>query len=398
MPTSVPARPHRREAPWHEAPSTAAILLFLLMPVLVPGSSLNAQSRYVAFGDSITAGVGAEDDRGYPPRLEEMLQENNPGTTVENQGVPGETTVEGLTRIEEVLEAGQGTILLMEGTNDVSQSISSETIVFNLEEIARKTESAGWEIVHATVIPRRPDSSSPRKLQINGNLNRALRASVGARGLELADPFEVFGSTPDRFDRLYSDDPNDRVGHPNGEGYELMAEVFRDVILGVDSVPPVPSFLRPEPGADEVPPDTTIEVEIRDFGAGIDLSETELRLEGREVPSEVSGDSDHVRLVYRPSEPLSGRVSVELLSRDLASPPNRVDREVSSFLIEGAELLQGDLDGSHRVDGADLVLFALRFGTRRGDPGFDADADFNDDGAIEGEDLAILAANFGQSD
>lgn len=355
-----------------------------------------AQPRYLAFGDSVTAGTGDESGLGYPPRLEELLQAEQPGATVESAGVAGETTAEGLSRIEGELDGEPGVVLLMEGTNDVSRGISPETAVFNLEEMARKSAAAGWEVLHATVIPRRAGGSTPSEFQRNLRMNRRLRSSAGTRGLDLADPFQVFGSTPDVFDRFYSDDPDDWVGHPNGEGYELMAEVFRDVLVGIDTVPPVPGPVRPAPGAEGVPATTTVEVELWDFGAGIDLLNTELLVDGTVVPADVTGGGRKARLIYTPAAPLDGEVGVRLRSRDVAAPVNTMDREVTRFVIEGAEVVEGDLDGSGRVDGLDLIRFGRRFGARRGEARYDAAADFDGDGAIDGEDLAVLASNFGR--
>jgi len=371
--------------------------LLVLLVLLSIAPAVRAQTRYVAFGDSITAGVEDETGQGYPPRLEELLQSSDPGATVEKQGVPGETTSEGLARIDDVLDDTPAVLLLMEGTNDVSRGVSPETSVFNLEQIASKSEAIGWSVVHATVIPRRAGASTEHELQLNGGFNRRLRSSVGTRGLDLVDPFEVFGSTPNVFDRYYSDDPADWVGHPNGAGYELLAEIFRDVLVGVDAVPPVPGPILPAPGSDGVAADSTVEVELWDFGTGIDVFQTVLLVNGSEVVTEISGSGRHAQLVYRPAQPLSGEVSVRLRSRDLASPVNTVDRVVSRFLIEGAEVVQGDLDGSGRIDGVDLVRFARRFGARLGDPRYLSDADFDDDGAIDGSDLAVLAANFGRT-
>lgn len=56
---------------------------------------------------------------------------------------------------------------------------------------------------------------------------------------------------------------------------------------------------------------------------------------------------------------------------------------------------RGDVDGSGRVDGVDLVRLALAFGAREGEPRYDGAADVNGDGVVDGFDLAILAEFFG---
>ena len=56
---------------------------------------------------------------------------------------------------------------------------------------------------------------------------------------------------------------------------------------------------------------------------------------------------------------------------------------------------RGDLDGSGRVDIADLVRLALAFGARTGEEHFDAEADINGDGIVDGFDLNILSEFFG---
>jgi hypothetical protein len=75
---------------------------------------------------------------------------------------------------------------------------------------------------------------------------------------------------------------------------------------------------------------------------------------------------------------------------------NRVDRVVMTFQVTGSEL-DGDLDSSGRVDGVDLVMFARAFGATPAEIRYLPDADFNRDDVIDGEDLAVLASNFGQS-
>jgi len=54
-----------------------------------------------------------------------------------------------------------------------------------------------------------------------------------------------------------------------------------------------------------------------------------------------------------------------------------------------------DLDGTRRVDGGDLSILALAFGTLEGEERYNAIADLNNDGAIDGNDLGILASVWG---
>lgn len=359
-----------------------------------------AAVRYLAFGDSITAGVGDDPSRsepGYPPRLETLLRDAGIDAEVENHGVGAERTPEGLTRIDSVLAGGGDVLLLMEGSNDVSRNISMETTRFNLNQMALKAERQGLEAVQATLIPRIPWASVDSKNIFNQRLNELIRNMAGGRGRKLADNFEVFGSTPNAFDRLYIQDAVDRVGHPNADGYDLMARTFSEVVQGIDTVPPVTGVMNPRMDERNVPPSTRIDVDVWDFGEGIDLAATSLLVNGQVVDAVPGGDSRLATFRYQPPEPLSGVVRIGLRSRDLTVPANTVDRQVSRFVVAGTAFLDGDLDESGRVDGADLVEFGRHFGSVLGGGNYDRDSDFNGDGFIDGNDLAILAANFGRS-
>jgi len=368
--------------------------------LLLLAGAVSAQTRYVAFGDSITAGVGDDPDRpeaGYPPRLEDLLNEAGHDAVVINQGVGGEKTDEGMSRIDSVLDEGGDVLLLMEGSNDLSRFYSIETTLFNLDAMASRAESRGWTAVQATVIPRIPSARVDPENISNQKLNQRIREQAGTAGRDVVDNFEVFLATPHRFETHYLIDPEDHVGHPNALGYDLMAATFFDVLTGVDSVPPVPGPINPSNGAVEISPGATVRVDVWDFGEGIDLSSTSLVINGVEVNAELTGGERQAQLLYRPPRPLQGTVSVELHSQDLATPPNATDREIASFDIVGAGSDGfGDIDGDGRVDGLDLVMLARAFGAARGNSRYVRDADLDASGTVDGQDLAILASNFGQ--
>ncbi len=89
---------------------------------IIPHPSLN-KNEYIGFGDSITYGYldyQEAPEEGYIPRLEAVLNENYGNSTVINEGWPGEITINGLGRIDDVLSNHSAQyLLLMEGTNDV---------------------------------------------------------------------------------------------------------------------------------------------------------------------------------------------------------------------------------------------------------------------------------------
>ncbi|HVS03019.1 MAG TPA: GDSL-type esterase/lipase family protein [Thermoanaerobaculia bacterium] len=358
---------------------------------------------YLAFGDSITLGVGFDDcscqcreDCGYPARLQEMLQEAGIDAMVTNAGIGGESTPEGLARIDTLLP-GHEVLLLMEGSNDISLQISPETTVFNLDQMATRAERQGLSVVHATLIPRIPAATRDPDNDVNQLVAWGVRHLAYDTERLLADPFEVFGSVPDPFDTLYSDVPDDPVGHPNPAGFDVLAETFFNVLEERDQVPPVLGLVDPPDGSEGVPADAELVVQLFDFGEGIDISATDLLVDGRAVGASVEGDSGNLTLTFRPSEPLAGFVEVGYRSRDLATPPNSVERQVARLVIEGTTLLSADLDRDGRVDGADLVRLARAFGSGLGQARYDPVADLDSSGVVDGQDLAILASQFGES-
>jgi hypothetical protein len=52
--------------------------------------------------------------------------------------------------------------------------------------------------------------------------------------------------------------------------------------------------------------------------------------------------------------------------------------------------IEGDLNGDGKVDQADVVLFQQAYGSVRGDPNYNPDADFDGDGRVTVNDLRIL--------
>ncbi len=98
----------------------------------------------VTFGDSLTAGVAG---RSYPADLEDLLNANGYRYRVDNQGVSGDTTTDGLARIDNVIAAHPALVILEFGGNDGLRGIPVESTKKNLEEMIMRLKQANIPIV-----------------------------------------------------------------------------------------------------------------------------------------------------------------------------------------------------------------------------------------------------------
>ncbi len=362
---------------------------------------------FLAFGDSITAGVGdPETPGGYPVRLERLLRDGGlKAAVVENHGQSGESTSQGLSRLGGVLARGGDGLLLMEGTNDITLvargELSLETVLANLLTMADRADAAGIRPVLATVIPRIPAARQDSDNVHNRVFAWEMRERAFLTGRSLVDNFEALDPEvePEVFSTLYASIPNDGVGHPNPDGYDRIAENFADVLLDRDTRAPVPGRYSPAFADEPIPLSTEIRATLYEpaGSSGINLSETFLLINGNPV-AEPTADSNRrkVELVHLGRRALGCRAKVAVRSQDRADPPNAIERVIAVYELEGRRVLPGDVDFDCRVDGVDLVAFALAFGAEEGEPLFDPDLDFTGDGRIDGDDLAVLASNFGK--
>ena len=103
----------------------------------------------VAFGDSLTAGFGAEPGASYPDFLQKELLQAGLGWRVVNAGVSGDTTTDGLNRVGEVLAHKPRVVILEFGGNDGLRGLPIATTRANLEQIVVQLRKAGATVVLA---------------------------------------------------------------------------------------------------------------------------------------------------------------------------------------------------------------------------------------------------------
>lgn len=166
-------------------------------------------TNIVAMGDSLTRGVGASrPERGYVSLLEERL-----GVTITNKGVSGDTTQDGLLRLDrDILAEHPDIVIVLLGGNDYLRRIPQEETFRNLRAIVTRIQASGAVVV-----------------------------LVGVRGGLFADKFEKsFAALAEETGSIYI--PNileDIIGethlmadqiHPNDDGYRMIADRITPVL------------------------------------------------------------------------------------------------------------------------------------------------------------------------
>jgi lysophospholipase L1-like esterase len=162
----------------------------------------------VAFGDSLTSGVGADAGRGYVDQLGRLI-----GRPVINRGVPGNTIADAAGRLQsDVLDLRPALVIVLLGGNDMLRRRDINESFADLKRIVERIQRSGAVVVLVGL-----QGLSP----IGGVAGRykALARQTGC----------VF--VPDILDGIFGNPKllSDHL-HPNSDGYAIMAERIAEAI------------------------------------------------------------------------------------------------------------------------------------------------------------------------
>lgn len=157
--------------------------------------------KVIALGDSLVYGTGDPEGGGFVSDLTSLL-----GTPILNAGNPGETSADGLRRVNDVLSANPDIVILLFGGNDAIQQVPKNETRENLATIITTLQSEGVVVI-----------------------------LLGVQGGLFGDPYdEMYENLAEKYGTLYVPnvlegiltDPKLMAGtvHPNGKGYEIIAE------------------------------------------------------------------------------------------------------------------------------------------------------------------------------
>jgi acyl-CoA thioesterase I len=113
-----------------------------------PNSVPDNRPVIVTFGDSLTQGVAG---KSYPAYLQDLLDEQGYHYRIDNQGVSGDTTTDGLARIDNVIAVHPSLVVLEFGGNDGLRGIPVESSHSNLNAMIARLRDAQIPVVLAGI-------------------------------------------------------------------------------------------------------------------------------------------------------------------------------------------------------------------------------------------------------
>ena len=197
-------------------------------------------TRFLAFGDSLTAGSislflnpGPAD--GYPAKLRTELSRRYSFQTfeIENAGLPGELVAQAVTRFRtELLRVRPEVVLLMEGTNDLflDPTLGQVTALAGLEGMVLEAKAQGVSVLLASIPPQRRFGVREAVAAIIPTFNAKIAALAQRHGVTFVDVFTPLregtcGMSSGNLPCVGRDDL-----HLTEAGYQVVANTFADAI------------------------------------------------------------------------------------------------------------------------------------------------------------------------
>ena len=108
----------------------------LLLGLFFTASPLPAQTLHImAFGDSLTAGLGLDPAQAFPARLEAALKARGHDIVIANAGVSGDTSAAGADRLDWSLAPETDAVIVELGSNDALRGIDPAETEKALDDI-----------------------------------------------------------------------------------------------------------------------------------------------------------------------------------------------------------------------------------------------------------------------
>jgi acyl-CoA thioesterase I len=149
-------------------PMLGRLILVTLVVLLALSGVARGQAdakpiKLVAFGDSLTAGLGLPATSAFPAKLEAALRAKGYKVDVINAGVSGDTVADGLARVDWSIPDGTDAVIVELGANDALRGLDPKLARSGLDEIVKRLRQRHVEVMLAGMYAPRnlgPDYSA----------------------------------------------------------------------------------------------------------------------------------------------------------------------------------------------------------------------------------------------
>ena len=193
-------------------PAVACVILAMSLSVGGMASAADGPMKIVAFGDSLTAGLGLPQEEAFPTRLQKALVAKGVSVEIVNAGVSGDTASAGLARLDWSVPDGTDAVILALGANDMLRGIDPAITRQSLEAAIQKLQARKIKVL-LIGMKAAPNLGTDYAAKFN-----AIYPDLAAAYKIPLYPFFLDGVAADR-----TLNQNDGM-HPNAKGVEIIVE------------------------------------------------------------------------------------------------------------------------------------------------------------------------------
>jgi acyl-CoA thioesterase-1 len=197
---------------------TILTIIFTLLSLQL--TSAQSTKTILFFGDSITAGLGVQQEQAFPALIQDRIDSLGMNYEVINGGLSGETSAGGLRRIDWILRRDIDLMILELGGNDGLRGIDLSSTKDNLQKIIEKFQA------------KNPDAQIILAgMQVPPNLGQDYTSEFQTIYPELAEENNL-PLIPLIMDKLGGSEEliqGDGI-HPTPKGHKVIAETVWDVL------------------------------------------------------------------------------------------------------------------------------------------------------------------------
>ena len=199
--------------------SLRSVFIGLLLIFFISNVYAENSLKVMLYGDSLMAGYGLPQNENLASELTRNFKESNPSLTFINASISGNTSKNGLSRLDWSLGDKPNIVILCLGANDMLRGLDPALTAKNLDAIITKFKNNNTVVILAGMIS--PESMGP---DYQSNFDSIFPRLSKEHGL-IFMPFLLEGVVLEK-NLLLAD-----YKHPNAKGIEVIASNLNPYIV-----------------------------------------------------------------------------------------------------------------------------------------------------------------------